>query len=365
MAPIPSIARRLAHPAAAFVIAASPLSCLLPRSAADGDAPSSAVVEGPSLHNGSGADRVLRVRPLSSAVDLDCDAIAERPAARLPAALFSAPVPAIVPRGGDLPLFPQGDAQRGCTAALVEGDALPPTIAFWRADDREAEIRLVQRDDALQLDDGGAAIVHASVEPEPTPAACAVPDDGARLAWSAPVPTGARVLERIEVGLDGCLALAFAGDEHSPWYLCAPADAFPFASGDAIEVEPLWDTGVEGVRLRDATRELVVARGSAAPAVLDLQWTLVPVDGCTFASSATCGTVGRAAALEVSSAAFGAGTVRAGGAVLQLRAADGRRMRIEPAVVQQRVALDPACALGPDVLGTDIEVVVTIGQGST
>ena len=190
------------------------------------------------------------------------------------------------------------------------------------------------------------------------PAMCAPPDDGLRLAWSVPLPTGSFVLDGVDVGRDGCLALALHGVTQ-PWFLCVSEDALPFAVGDAIAIESVYAAGLEGVRVADGARELVVTRGASMPAIDDVHWSIEPVPACQVAVEPTCGTVSRAMQLRVQSEAFGQGALRGGGEALRLRASDGRTLRIESAAVHERVAFDPECAFGPDAAGMDIEVAIT------
>jgi hypothetical protein len=187
---------------------------------------------------------------------------------------------------------------------------------------------------------------------------CAPPDDGLRLAWSVPLPTGSFVLDAIDIGRDGCLALSLHGVAQ-PWFLCVSEDALPFAVGDAIAIESVYAAGLEGVRLFDESRQLVVTRGASTPAIDDVQWSIEPMPACEVAVEPTCGTVGRAMRLRVQSEAFGDGVLRGGGDPLRLRSSDGRTLRIESAAVHERVAFDPECAFGPDAAGMDIELAVT------
>jgi hypothetical protein len=187
---------------------------------------------------------------------------------------------------------------------------------------------------------------------------CAPADDGLRMVWSAPVPKGSFVLDAIDVGRDGCLALSLAGHA-SPWFVCVSADALPFEVGDAIAIESVYAAGLEGVRVSDATRELMVTRGATTPAIDDVRFTVTHMPDCAVQAEPTCGTIGRAMRLRVQSEAFGDGEVRGAGEPLRLHASDGRRLRIESAALQERIALDPECAFGPDAPGMDIELAIT------
>jgi hypothetical protein len=395
---LPALLRRVARPAAELTAAALGLLCCMATSDVDeplpddepppgtetGDAPPPAdFTADVVLHNATDIDQVVRLRSLRPAVDLDCTAIAERPGELLTEALFAPVESWTMPPGTNLPVVAASLPSRECWATWIEADALPPAIAFWFAGsppqtswpttgliENVGLLLLGQAGEGapLQLEDRAGGLLWAPAEAAPPTDACALVDDSSRVAWSAPVPTGAFTLEAFVVGLDGCLSLDLVGDlpeQPPPWYLCVAPEAFPFAVGDAIAIDNVYDTGVEGVRVRaleGTARELVVTRGSAAPALLDLQWSGIaePLAGCDLALEAACGSVSRAAALRVASPTFGAGEVRSGGPALELLAADGRRVRIESAVVQDRAALDPECAPGPDVLGPDVELVITI-----
>lgn len=85
----------------------------------------------------------LRIRALQFGVELDCERVAEDPAAYLHEALFDPPITWLVQSGQEIPVgaFSPSDwgvAQEpppgACRAALVETDHAPPIVVFWDAD---------------------------------------------------------------------------------------------------------------------------------------------------------------------------------------------------------------------------------------
>ena len=110
----------------------------------------------------------------------------------------------------------------------------------------------------------------------------------------------------------------------------------------------------------EATGEqMVLSRGRTAPSVSGVSWELAAEPGCGYGVESSCGTITRAATLQVIAPEFGSGALR-GGEVFEATAEDGRGLRIEAAVVQERGALDPECAFGSDVVGGDVELTVTL-----
>ncbi len=327
------------------------------------------------LHNALGVDAVVRVRTLGVGVDIDCEAIAADPGALLGDALFSESQTWTVPATSNLPI--SSPQTRPCHAARLEGEGFAPRLVFWSAS-RAAHsypqgglpeapvISLEVRGTATALV-GDPALLYT---PEPGPRAseqCTPQSDGRRLDWSVPVPTGGGRVVEAEFGPDGCFSIRLQGAEEmpQPWFLCVSEDAWPFELGDELQIETLYDSGLEGIALTGAGFEqregarLVVSRGTELPPHPTLTYqSLEFAPDCGLDVHEGCATVTRALALQVSN---GTEVVELGTstAVAELLDGDERALRIEARTLQRRLVLDPECAGGPDVLGLDLELLLT------
>jgi hypothetical protein len=335
------------------------------------------------LSNATGQDVVIRIRALRPDVLLDCDAVAEAPGRLLHSALFAPATSWSLPPSTNVAVIDHPAGQAPCYAAWVEADALAPAVLLWSEGDPgitsvpahgqsglPGEV-LVGWDglDGLTLT-SSASLVFAIAAEEPEGEGVCAPQAAAdRLGWSSPVPWGPARVDAVEVGLDGCLAIDLTqGEELSQtWYLCVPATSFPFAAGDEVELrlpagsDPALDSleivalDVDGEPLPLPT--LLVSAGAAVPEVEGIDLAAVPQYGCALASEPVCGTVERPMAMLVSGPELPAAELVPGGEPLRER---NEVVTVEVMVLhaQERFVLDPACDLGPDLLGPDLEVVI-------
>lgn len=335
------------------------------------------------LSNATAQDVVVRIRQLRPAVVLDCDAVAEDPGGLLGAALFAPAQSWSLPANANVAVVDHPAGLAPCYAAWVEADGLPPSVLLW-FDGMPPVVSVPGQGQPgglgeVTIASNGAgtfelravsdvAFPADAIEPEAT-GECATQPDAARVGWSHPVPWGTARLDAIEVGLDGCLELSLSPAGLSPqaWYLCVPETSFPFTAGDTVALrvptgtDPSLDA-VEIVQLDQAGDPLplpsvVAAAGSVLPAIADVQLQAVPVYGCELASEPSCGTVERPMAVLASGPDLPAVELRVGDGPQRLQG-DGRAVELTLTHAQERFVLDPACALGPDRLGPDLELVI-------
>jgi hypothetical protein len=348
------------------------------------------------IHNSGDADMIIRVRRLADSVDIDCGLVAEDPGGLLQETLFGTAESWTVPAGvshGLLLNDQWGDAggvARECNVVLFDADNVAPRIIFWNDGDpapHTVDDELFDPEDpgAIEIafdDEGrgqyesGERFLFTPVVAPPVGGACAPQADGDRIAWSS-VPNGTWTVGAMSRGLDGCWAVDLTDDATERLYLCAPLAELPFAEGDTVMINnaPLhggsggdWDALkiTRDSTLVDAPAtavELHLVRGDLLPTVGELAFGLVPDFECGFAAESACGTVARAASLTVHADAFGSAVLEPG-TNASLEAADGARFEVYLAHAQDRVVLDPICADGPDMLGTDLEVAVVFAPAA-
>lgn len=335
------------------------------------------------LSNATAQDRVVRIRPLRPEIQLDCEMVAEDPGGLLRSELFAPAQSWTLPANTNVAVLDHQSGAAPCYAAWVEADTLPAHVLLWM--DGEPPITTIPGDgqlggmgevmlvdtgaDGLQLEPGyDMVFLAAPVDPQ-SEGECAPQPDASRVGWSHPVPWGAARLESLEVGLDGCLALELSRDGLAPqaWYLCVPESSFPFAAGDDVELRlpEGTDPSVEAIELvaRDEQGEplaipsLLASAGTSLPVMLDLELQAVPLYGCDVASEPQCGTVERPMKVLASGPGLEAVELRAGDPPVR-QSSDGRVVELALMHAQERFVLDPACGLGPDALGLDLEVVI-------
>ncbi len=325
------------------------------------------------VYNAQASDAIVRVRGLSVGVDLDCDALVQHPGALLSEALLGDTETWTVPAGDNLAI--DRASGRDCEALRLEGDGFAPRWVLWRPEtlptqmyipDEEPEgpgvLRLETEGTGAVLT-GPAQLLFVPAEPPRGLEACAPTPDGQRLEWSTPIPAGG-TLGEATWGPDGCGSIRFTEPGQDalgqPWYLCVSEEAWPFELGDAIEVSERFEGGSEGISLFDASnqRALEVSRGTDAPSFPGLTLSFEPSATCGLDVDPGCGTVSQVGSLQAR-ADDGAETALHAGE--RIEAFGTREVRIEARVLQTRAAIDPECALGPDVLGADIELLITTG----
>jgi hypothetical protein len=335
------------------------------------------------LSNATGYDAVVRIRALRPEVAIDCDAVAEEPGRLLRSSLFAPATSWNLPPSSNVAVLDHLPGQAPCYAAWVEADGLLPAVLFWY--DGNPFITSVAAHGQWGLPgevivglDGlggftlsGAADFVFSADPlDPAgEGVCAEQADAERLGWSSPVPWGPARIEAIEVGLDGCLAIDLVQGDQDPhtWYLCVPQTSFPFTAGDDVELrlpegsDPTLDSLEIVARGEDGEvlplPSLLASAGAGLPTVDGIELAAVPQYDCELASETHCGTVERPMALLVSGPELDAAELAPGDEPLRQR---NESVTVEVTVrhAQERFVLDPACGLGSDALGPDLEVVI-------
>jgi hypothetical protein len=337
------------------------------------------------VHNGTDEELVVRIRPLTFEIAVDCEIIANDPGRLLSEVLFDTAQSWTVPADANVAVFPAWDGAP-CHAAIIEADGWPTRLAFWHDaaltrgfvsgtgidPDADGWIDLSRDGDDEGVIEAGLDILfrledaHAPVE-----GVCAVQEDGDRNAWSDDVPYGAWSLTAIEPGLDGCtgFGLAQPGDEleSKRWFLCTPELELPFAVGDAIEIDPLPEYELQGMRIRavqidtltpvEPAREVVVSRGAAPTRIADLEATFSAKSDCQFTVD-ECGTVARGGVLVLGGPGWPTAQLGTGESIV-LEHVNGAVVRLALAHGQERNLVDPSCALGPAAIGADVEIAAT------
>ncbi|MBK9757751.1 MAG: hypothetical protein IPO88_30435 [Nannocystis sp.] len=334
------------------------------------------------LHNGSSADLIVRTRDLLPEVQIDCIAAEEDPGLLLSESLFGAGRTWSMPPNTNAAARDLSLASRQCYAVRVEGDSLvEPFILFWHASEIAVELIPGSIEDASQHRPGGVLLgadadgqvsvassqreIVYEVDPFPPADAYYPGPDVERLAWSdPPLAGGAMQITNLDLGPDGCIGLEFdAGIDIPRWYLCLPADSFPFvqdqwitvesfASGDVLEL-----TRVQGPEDVDPPPKvaMVVSRGREVPKFADTVMASKVVFDAAIAPDPDCGTVARPTEVSVRYEDGEVQVAKPGGQITLQGASTSLALWFAHA--EERVILNPVCAEGPDELGLDFEVV--------
>ncbi len=340
------------------------------------------------LHNNTTDDRVVRVRPLRDDVLVDCQVVDQEPGHLLQAELFGAAQTWSIPPTANVPVrttnFDEEPGLRACHAAFVESDETAPRVVFWPAGDpperfiegntfdqkdHERGAIIIQREDGeLVYDDLDEGLVFAPVtDSEPSNPVCTFPADADRLEWSTPVPLGTFELVAVDFGADGCIELELPAQRR--WYLCVPAELFSFAPGDTVEISDLPTTGTAIAGTWDAVAVRRLDPGTGQPTADEAElWAIrgsgLPVmwgtgamftSACPSVTEPVCATAGRNGDMSLL-VGTNVVTLSAGTTALGVAAPDGAELDFALMHAQERVVLDPACALGPDQLGLDLEL---------
>ncbi len=276
-------------------------------------------------------EETLDVRVRWFDADVDCEAVAADPARALSPRLFGEGVTVTLAPNEVMPLArdaaltavgaapgPWADRTVGCEAALVQSDGLPATVVFWRdfgprdvvtplpADgDMWGGVALLPDGDGLRAEGQALTVAPAVDLAEPSECLDAAP---VTFEWSAAgLPSfGSYRLDAVDVGPDGCTALALADViDDAPYlaFVCAPDWAVPFTPGDTVHVR------TSAVTLRIAREhpdasfgdELVLASFSGGVSLDAVSGTLVPSTSCAGDRSA-CDAYVRQASLEIDGA---------------------------------------------------------------
>lgn len=346
------------------------------------------------VHNAGDQALVVRMRALAPSVDLDCHAVAEDPGRLVTEPLFGTSESFLLDpdQSFGLRLSNEWDApeevSRDCYAVLLDVDGLPPAVAFWMLGSvPEHEVPGEGEEDGdprgrIELQPSGNPDTLGTFEavgddvlflvPEATPpvdGACAPQSDAGRIEWSAPSQRTWELLA-VERGFDGCFALdlgqrdaADAIVETFRWYLCAPLDELSLEPGRMVGMESRAEDEVvlrTVDELADQPRvEIQASRGTVFPTFQGVQVAAVPEFECGYQLAETCGTVTRATSVTAGGGDFEVFELGPGEHKTVTDAA-GVQLTVALAHAEERAALDPECAEGPDELGLDLEVVAVI-----
>jgi hypothetical protein len=328
------------------------------------------------IQNISEESVVVRLRGLKPDVRYDCFELANDPSV-LSEELFGEAVSWTLNEGNVINARDMSQNE-ACYAVLVEGDTFPQTLLFWERGD--VPVEWIDGTTAMEggviLEwDGDRHTIEARQRPEliqelgdpeaPPAGACAVQEDGDRLAWTS-FRGGDHRIAAIDVGPDGCLAVDVAlndPDGLTDWYVCMPPELFPFAPGDWIRGEDLGDTlvlrrvvGSDQEPLSELA-ELYLSAGDSLPPLIGTELALNADFSCALAPDA-CGTVARQASVTAKRGALPIADIAVGQTV-DLSDAD-ETVKIHVAHAQERVVLNPACSEGPVERGGDVEMVAVI-----
>lgn len=353
------------------------------------------------VHN-TGADPiVVRIRALADSVDLDCDAVAADPGRLISEPLFGTSQSFLLEADQNFGLRINSEweewedtgevSDRSCYAVLLDVDNLPTAVAFWtigdvpnhqvpglgeEEGDPRGRIELIMPDDPDRLgsyETVGDDVIHLVPSAVPPVAGqCAPQSDAGRLEWSDWNDSASEwELLALERGADGCFALELgvrSGEQitqQTRWYLCAPLAELSLEPGRMLGLVTLGSAsaGDGGFMLRTVDGlpdqpvvELQAYRGTVFPQFHGLQVAAVPEFECDYAVGPKCGTVTRATSVTVGGGGFGTFGLDPG--QRQTVSGDsGAQLTVALAHAEDRAALDPECAEGPDALGLDLEVV--------
>lgn len=328
------------------------------------------------VHNDSDETITIRLRELRPEVLVDCINAIEDPGVYFTPALFGEGVTWSLPPYTNAPARQLSAAgTRECYAVLAESDTLEPTVLFWYASGLPVQTVPGATTDGTHAP--GAVILTSDLDhrvsitgserdivfpaEQPGPDAVAPQLDSARLEWSD-APAGLHEISQIDAGADGCLGVHFDADAYPRWYLCVPADSFPFAAGEFVDVSP--SATETTLRLAPGPmdpgpvveRTLTLSRGAGLPGLPDLALAATPDFDVELAPDPTCGTVARPQSLAVHFSDQPIAELLPGQSATL---ADGAyALTVHAVHLERRVVVDHECAAGPEAVGDDLEVVV-------
>jgi hypothetical protein len=356
------------------------------------------------VHNAGTESLVVRMRALSSEIELDCNAVAEDPGRLVTEPLFGTSESFLLEPNQNFGLrtngwwWSEGDTEgefdedgnpveRDCYAVLLDVDGLPPAVAFWMLGSiPEHQVPAVGEEDGdprgrIELVPSGNPDTLGSYEamgddvlhlvPDAAPPvddACAAQSDTGRIEWSEP-PTGTWELLAVDLGVDGCFSLGLGTRDaegvvvqETRWYLCTPLSELPFEPGRMVYVSATDDEAmlVTVDELVDQpTVELQASRGTTFSTFYGAQVAAVPEFECGYVVGPSCGTVTRATSVTAGGGSFEVFELGPGERNTITDDA-GVQLTVALAHAEERAALDPECAEGPDQLGIDLEVVAVV-----
>ncbi len=329
------------------------------------------------LHNVRSSDSVVRLRRLAPAVDVDCASIQSDPGALLTESLLGSSESWTIPAGDSLGLV--STPGRLCEVIRLEADGAAPRWLLWTSGALSTEfisgeepigngvVRLLPDGTGLRFE-GDASFLFQPDDPARGLEQCAPVPDGERLEWGDPLPTGGMLLDA-SWAPDGCGAVVLSDDGEtpsSPWFVCIPETSWPFVAGDTLTVRPVFGTGLDAIEVSAQDSEGVVTarvqayRASDPPSLQGLSMRYETDDDCGFDVATSCGTVAKVGAVVLQSTEGAEVSLAAGESATGLVLPEtSLQTTVAVLAAQERMALDPECALGPDVLGPDLAIVIT------
>jgi hypothetical protein len=335
------------------------------------------------FHNDNDFDTVVRVRRLAPGADFDCDAIAQDPGRLLSEGMFGETESWTVWPDANLPLGDRELAGRDCRAVRIEADSVQPMVVLWRTSDiawtwlqgegiddaAPGWVSLSYDADGFGTYDTALDILFEAVPPSGrTEGICVPQPEASRVVYSEPgIPSGIWFLGEADVGVDGCVSMdlrtGFEEQEDlagTEWDLCLPVGAFPFEPGRRIEIDPDTSGSVRIAELDDFDQrtglELVATAIGPGDTVFGMQPLFTPEFACDLQVEPACGTVTRPGTVS-----FGGGGFSSVNAVVGHKvgttSSHGDKLDLYLTRAEERFALHPECAPGPDTLGLDLEVV--------
>lgn len=158
-----------------------------------------------------------------------------------------------------------------CDAVLLQVEGMPNTVAFWQRGsfqnvqpsmtteapgDGAVMLQRVTNDEGMPI----AAVATSGIVATPMierlePEECLAGGAGATFSWSETAQGSGTVrISSIDRGPDGCYALSLSESIDLPsfFFVCVPAEAFPFEAGDTIEIAHLTAQDQRSLRLARA-----------------------------------------------------------------------------------------------------------------
>jgi hypothetical protein len=345
------------------------------------------------IRNATDGQVSVRVRPLADAVTpLDCAALLRDPRALVQPEALATATTWVMPADSNVALDLGSQATRkNCVAALIEGDAFSARLVVFSRSAlsrvtvpgggatpaRPTVVVEALADGRLTLRGENGLMLHLPGRidlAEVAPACLLQPDDG-RLAWSDPPwSRDPFIIEDARPGVDGCLAISLRqqGTEEplkNLWYVCMPAEDWPFEVGDSIKPTRWVSTDnqaqaltVERVGLASGeplTESLLLTLNAGRSDNLALFGgafvEVTPQAECP-ALTDRCGTAQQAAQV----------TITQGGERMTLRAGergalsggDGATVAFTVVHAHHRLLMHAGCSLGPDQSSQDVELVI-------
>lgn len=333
------------------------------------------------LHNGNDYDIVLRVRPLAESTALDCDVVEEDPARFLRDAVFADAQSWTLAPDATMPVLELWERPtRDCHAAWVDADNLAPSVVFWR--EGQVPVTFVEgqgiTDEApgwisVVFDDEGRGRYETEEElvfaiealPPVQPGACTPSNAATRLAWGTP-PAGLWRLGSSSEGPDGCVQVELrTGFEQQQdldgtlWEVCLPPGAFPFDSGDLIELTSGNDS-LSISRVHPDTGFVdttLIASTNADDTVFGMQAIIDPEFDCEPIPEESCGTVRRAVSVSMVGGGFPSVPLRQDAEAPARTQTDDASLELYLVHASERVVTNAECEDILDPAATDLELV--------